>query len=95
MLAFIDEERADGDQQIVVLIPVVIPDRFRYRILHNQIDHVLSAALRTRTDVVVARVAMPLQAPPISAASTGEGNGLSESLPSVKSNHGPVGEDPH
>jgi sensor domain CHASE-containing protein len=41
----------------------------RYRILHNQIDRVLSAALRTRTDVVVARVAMPLDAPPTSAVS--------------------------
>jgi hypothetical protein len=33
---------------------------FRYRILHNQIDVVLSAALRTRPDIVVARVPMPL-----------------------------------
>jgi hypothetical protein len=41
----------------------VIPDHFRYRILHNQTDLVLSAALRTRTDVVVARVPMPLQQP--------------------------------
>ena len=32
----------------------------RYRILHNQIDLVLSAALRSRTDVVVARVALPM-----------------------------------
>ena len=60
IVAFIDEARAQSDQQIVVLIPVVIPDRLRYRLLHNQIDLVLSAALRTRTDVVVARVAMPL-----------------------------------
>ncbi len=63
IVAFIDELRGRSDQQIVVLIPVVIPDRFRYRILHNQIDHVLSSALRTRTDLVVARVAMPLQDP--------------------------------
>jgi hypothetical protein len=69
ILALIDELREPNDKQIVVLIPVVIPDRLRYRILHNQIDRVLSAALRTRTDVVVARVAMPLQAPPTSAAS--------------------------
>jgi hypothetical protein len=95
VVAFIDEARADSDQQIVVLIPVVIPDRFRYRILHNQIDHVLSAALRTRTDVVVARVAMPLQASPTSATSTGEGNGLSVAQGSAKSNDDPVGEDPH
>jgi amino acid transporter len=63
ILAFIDEAREDSDQQIVVLIPVVIPERLRYRILHNQIDLVLSAELRTRTDVVVARVPMPLQTP--------------------------------
>jgi amino acid transporter len=100
IVAFIDDARADSDQQIVVLIPVVIPDRFRYRLLHNQIDHVLSAALRTRTDVVVARVAMPLQAPPLSAPPSageggGEGEGLSRSQGSVKSNVGPVGETPH
>jgi hypothetical protein len=70
IIALIDELRERNDKQIVVLIPVVIPNRLRYRILHNQIDHVLSAALRTRTDVVVARIAMPLQAPPISAVST-------------------------
>ncbi len=61
LLAFIDQERRRGDCQIVVLIPVVVPERLRYRILHNQIDVVLSAALRTRTDVVVARVRMPLR----------------------------------
>jgi hypothetical protein len=60
IVAFIDEARARSDQQIVVLIPVVVPEHFRHRILHNQIDVVLSAALRTRTDVVVARVPMPL-----------------------------------
>jgi len=65
IVEFIDEARAHDDRQIVVLIPVVIPDRLRYRVLHNQIDLVLSAALRTRTDVVVARVPMPLQGPPI------------------------------
>jgi amino acid transporter len=70
IIALIDELREPNDKQIVVLIPVVIPERLRYRILHNQIDRVLSAALRTRTDVVVARVAMPLQPPPMSAAST-------------------------
>jgi hypothetical protein len=45
----------------VVLIPVVRPDRVRYRILHNHIDLVLSRALRSRMDVVVARVPMPLE----------------------------------
>jgi hypothetical protein len=60
LVKFIDEERASRHDQIVVLIPVVIPDRIRYRILHNQIDVVLSTALRSRTDLVVARVRMPL-----------------------------------
>jgi amino acid transporter len=68
IVAFIDEAREQSDQQIVVLIPVLVPRRFRYRILHNQIDRVLSAALRTRTDIVVARVPMPLLAPPTDSA---------------------------
>jgi hypothetical protein len=68
IVAFIDEVREQSDEQIVVLIPVVIPQRLRYRILHNQIDLVLSAALRSRPDVVVARVAMPLQAQPSNTA---------------------------
>jgi amino acid transporter len=60
IVEFIDQARARNDRQIVVLIPVVLPNRVRYRVLHNHIDHVLSAALRTRTDLVVARVAMTL-----------------------------------
>jgi amino acid transporter len=68
IVEFIDEARARDDRQIVVLIPVVVPDRLRYRVLHNQIDQVLSAALRTRTDVVVARVRMPIQPPSSTAA---------------------------
>jgi amino acid transporter len=63
MVAFIDEAREGSDRQIVVLIPVVVPEHFRYRILHNQVDVVLSAALRTRTDIVVARVPLPLAEP--------------------------------
>ena len=64
IVAFIDEARERNDHQIVVLIPVVIPAEFRYRILHNQIDFVLSAALRSRTDIVVARVSLPLSTEP-------------------------------
>jgi amino acid transporter len=60
LVKFIDEERASRPDQIVVLIPVVVPNRIRYRILHNQIDVVLSAALSSRTDLIVARVRMPL-----------------------------------
>jgi hypothetical protein len=64
LVAFIDGERQRHQDQIVVLIPVVVPDRVRYRILHNQIDLVLSQALKSRTDLVVARAKMPLDLPP-------------------------------
>ena len=37
------------------------PDRLRDRLLHNQIDLVLTRALRTRTDIVLTRVTIPLQ----------------------------------
>jgi len=57
---FIDELRADHDRQIVVLIPVVLPARARYRLLHNQMDIALSAALRGRDDIIVARVRLSL-----------------------------------
>jgi hypothetical protein len=46
----------------VVLIPVVVPDRWRYRLLHNQVDQALAAELRRRPDVVVARVALSIHA---------------------------------
>ncbi len=66
IISFIDElaahEGDHEDNQTVVMIPVVIPNRVRYRLLHNQIDLVLSAALRSRPDVVVARVQLPLSA---------------------------------
>jgi amino acid transporter len=64
IVAFIDEARKDRDRQVVVLIPVIVATRLRYTILHNHIDRVLTYALRTRTDVVVARVTMPLEPPP-------------------------------
>jgi amino acid transporter len=61
---FIDKERSKHHEQIVVLIPVLAPSKWRYRILHNQIDLPLSAELRKRTDVVVARVKMPVPTKP-------------------------------
>jgi amino acid transporter len=61
IVAFIDGIRDEHpEEQIVVLIPIVRPDKLRYRLLHNQIDLVLSRALRSRDDIVVARVSMPL-----------------------------------
>jgi hypothetical protein len=56
IVALIDEERASRDEQIVVLIPVVVPTRLRYRVLHNHVEVLLSRALRSRTDLIVARV---------------------------------------
>jgi amino acid transporter len=71
IVAFIDEQRATRPEQIVVLIPVCVPTRVRYRILHNHVEVLLSAALRSRTDIIVARVPMALditelgQLPPV------------------------------
>jgi amino acid transporter len=87
---FIDDLRVShADDQIVVLIPVLIPDRIRYRLLHNQIDVVLSNALRTRTDLIVARVTMPLETTlqsgpalaPAGQAPTAAGSARPESAP--------------
>jgi hypothetical protein len=64
IVEFIDQLRKDHpDDQLVVLIPVIRPDKLRYRILHNQLDLVLSSALRNRDDIVVARVTVPLEPP--------------------------------
>jgi hypothetical protein len=61
LVAFIDRLCEHHDKQIVVLIPVVLPDKLRYEFLHNHYDLVLSAALRGHPDVVCARVSMPLE----------------------------------
>lgn len=60
IVAFVDAIRARGEEQVVVLIPTIVPTRLRYRFLHNQLDLALSAALRSRSDLVVARVSLPL-----------------------------------
>lgn len=56
LVAYIDERRRHFDGQLLVLLPVVHPYRWRYRILHNHFEVVLAAALRGRTDIIVARV---------------------------------------
>ena len=61
IVTFIDKLRVQHDQQIVVLIPVVRPDHLRDRLLHNQIDVILTRALRTRTDIIQTRVTIPLE----------------------------------
>ncbi len=60
IVTFIDQVRETHSEQVVVLIPVVVPRQVRYRLLHNHIDAALSAALRGRTDLVVARVPLGL-----------------------------------
>jgi amino acid transporter len=61
IVTFIDEMREQTDDQIVVLIPKIAPRRLRHRLLHNHVDSVLTAALKSRTDLVVARVVMPIE----------------------------------
>jgi amino acid transporter len=56
----VDELRADTDCHVAVLIPVGIPRRLRYRLLHNQVDLALAAELYKRQDIIVARVPMPI-----------------------------------
>ena len=73
IVGLVDELRAEKDRQVLVLIPVVIPDRLRYRLLHNQVDLALATQLRRRPDVVVARVPLPigsLATPPIGSLAT-------------------------
>ena len=60
IVAFVETLRQRHDQRIVVLIPVAMPGKLRYQLLHNHIDLVLSRALRRCPDVIVARVPMPL-----------------------------------
>jgi amino acid transporter len=63
ILQLVDQLRGGDDYQVMVLIPVVIPEKFRYRLLHNQVDLVLATQLRRRPDVVVARVPMLIKPP--------------------------------
>ena len=67
ILSYIDHTCQVHAEQVVVLIPTIIPPRLRYRLLHNHLDLVLSAALRSRPGVIVARVTMPLEPAPVRA----------------------------
>jgi len=60
ILAFLEELHAQRQEQIVVLIPVAVPDRARYRLLQNHYDLVLSNALRDLPYIIAARVPMSL-----------------------------------
>jgi len=60
VVAFVESLQPHHHHRIIVLIPVAMPGKLRYRLLHNQLDLVLSRALRGRPDVIVARVPMQL-----------------------------------
>jgi len=60
IVAFVESLSRSHDQRIVVLIPVAMPGRLRYQLLHNHLDLVLTRALRRSPGVIVARVPMPL-----------------------------------
>ncbi len=62
IVAFIDDLRQREEEQIMVLVPVAVPDRIQYLFLHNHLDMVIERALRGRTDVVIGRVQVPLHA---------------------------------
>jgi len=52
IVAFVDRLHRRFSEPVIVLIPVALPDRPRYRFLHHHIDLVLTRALRYRPDVV-------------------------------------------
>ena len=60
IVAFVDTLQRRDQQQIVVLIPVAMPRKLRYTLLHNHFELVLTRALRRYPEVIVARVPMPL-----------------------------------
>ncbi len=64
IVRYIDAVCAVASEQVVVLIPVIVPSKLRYSFLHNHLDVVLSNALRERPYVVSARVSMPLESLP-------------------------------
>jgi amino acid transporter len=61
LLRYIGSLKPSAAHRVVVLIPVVLPRRFWHQALHNHLDLVLSAALRRRRNVLVARLSIPLR----------------------------------
>ncbi len=71
ILELIDNLSETRDEQIVVLIPDILPAKSRYALLHNHIDFVLSNALRQRDDIVTARCRISVAE--LEAEGTGDG----------------------
>ena len=61
LLRYVRSLKPGPTRRVVLLIPVIEPRHFWHRALHNHLDLVLSAALRRRRNVVVARLTIPLQ----------------------------------
>jgi amino acid transporter len=61
LLRYIGSLQPSAAHRVVVLIPVVLPRHFWHQALHNHLDLVLSAALRRRRNVLVARLTVPLR----------------------------------
>jgi hypothetical protein len=63
ILRFINafEHREHDYDHIIVLIPVIQPDKWYQRIFHNQLDLVLSAALRDRPELAVTRLPVTMK----------------------------------
>jgi hypothetical protein len=77
ILAFIDQLREQRTEQIMVLIPVAVPDRLRYRFLHNHFELVLTRALRNRPDIVTALAPLRLHVPGRGPGTEGQAAGRS------------------
>jgi amino acid transporter len=58
LVQYINSLKPGPAHKVVVLIPVVLPRKWWHSVLHNHLDHSLTAALKHRHDVVVAK--MPL-----------------------------------
>ena len=84
-MAFIDGFREHHDKDVVVLIPVALPTQLRYQVLHNHLDLILTNALRTRPDVISARITMPLD---------GDDHHPDGQLPLTGDDHHPDGQLP-
>ena len=63
ILRFINafERREHDYDHIIVLIPVIQPDKWYQRIFHNQLDLVLSTALRDRPELAVTRLPVTMR----------------------------------
>lgn len=61
VLRYLSSKEVAGHSPVLVLIPVIRPKRWVERILHNQTDVVLTAALRRRPGVIVARLPVSIE----------------------------------